>query len=280
MVHMASLCPDMRLLLIAGEVTASAREILEEHDIAVIDGLGNAHVELPGLLFHIEGRRRQQPAARPPTRLSGKAGLVAQTLLLDPDRRWRVNELAQEADVSAGLAHRVLARLEAEHVVAAQGAGPRRTRWVANPTALLDLWTEETAERPTRTLGYLLAQTPTQLIHQLGADLEQSGITYGLTGPAAASLLAPFATAIPVVEVWVAASAAPEDLYRGSGADPVTEGQNVVFLQGNDDSPLVFRRHVDDLWIANPFRVYVDLRQSPRRGPEQADHLRREVIGF
>jgi hypothetical protein len=34
------------------------------------------------------------------------------------------------------------------------------------------------------------------------------------------------------------------------------------------------------VWLANRFRVYVDLRSDPQRGAEQADHLRREAIGF
>jgi hypothetical protein len=78
----------------------------------------------------------------------------------------------------------------------------------------------------------------------------------------------------------VAATAAPEELLDAAGADPVTDGQNVVFLQGKDDTPLAFREEVDDLWVANRFRLYADLRRDPRRGREQADHLRQEVIGF
>jgi hypothetical protein len=32
--------------------------------------------------------------------------------------------------------------------------------------------------------------------------------------------------------------------------------------------------------VVNRFRLYVDLLDDPRRGREQADNLRREVIGF
>lgn len=279
LVHHAQLYPDARFLLIAGETTTDAREILEEHGIAVIDGLGNAHIELPGLMFHIEGRGRQQPH-QGPTRLRGKAGMAAQALLLNPNRDWTVQDLAQEAGIAAGLAHRVLARLEKEGLVAVEGTGPRRVRRVTNPTALLDLWAEEQVDKPVRTTGHLLAQTPQQLIERLGANLGRAGIDYALTGPAGASLVAPFVTAIPVVDVWVTATAAPEELHRGAATDPVTEGQNVVFLQAKDDSPLTFREEMNDVWVANRFRLYADLRRDPRRGREQAEHLRREVIKF
>lgn len=282
LVHYAYERPDMRVLLIAGETTAEARKILEDHGIAVIDGLGNAHIELPGLLFHLEGHRRpeQKAGGTPPTRLKGKAGVVAQVLLLQPDRAWQVKDLAKEAQVSTGLAHRVLARLEDEEIVAAEGTGPKRVRRVTNPTALLDLWAEENVERPRRTLAHLLAQTPQQLIKELGANLGRAGIDYALTGAGAASLVAPFITAVPVAEVWVTATAAPAELYDGAQADPVTDGENVAFLQAKDDTPLVFHEKKKGLWLANRFRLYADLRRDPRRGREQAENLRREVIGF
>ncbi len=274
--------PGTPLLLIAGETTAEARQILQKHGVGVVDGLGNAHIALPGLFFHIEGHRspRRLEVDGPPTRLSGKAGVAVQALLLHPKRAWQVHDVAKEAQISPGFAHRVLARLEAEGIVAVEGNGPNRVRRVTNPTALLDLYAEENVAIPTRTLGYLLAQTPPQLIKQLATNLGRTGTEYALTGAAAASVVAPFVTAIPIVEVWVMEKVAPEELYKGSQAHPVTEGPNVVFLQGKGDGPLVFREKTKDLWVVNRFQLYTDLRRDPRRGQEQADHLRREVIGF
>ncbi|MGH2710984.1 MAG: hypothetical protein ACRDH9_07270, partial [Actinomycetota bacterium] len=94
-------------------------------------------------------------------------------------------------------------------------AGGRRFRRITNPTALLDLWAEETADRPTRPLAHLLAQNSQPLVRELGAGPcppRAAGIDRALTGAAAGSLVAPFITAVPVVEVWVASSAAPEEL--------------------------------------------------------------------
>ena len=278
LVHEADASGDSPMLLIADETTADAREILEQHGIAVADGLGNAHIELPGLLVHMQGHRSRHRAR--PTQLAGKAGVAAQALLLHPERGWQVQELAEEAGVSLGLAHRVLARLSAEGLVAAGGTGRDRVRRVTDPTALLDLWAEEDTYRPRRTLGYLLAQGPQQLLSMLGRSLGRSGVGFAITGAAAASLVAPFITAVPVAEVWVAATAAPERLYEAAGAEPVTDGHNVAFLQARDDTPLTFREQAGGQWVTNRFRLYADLRQDPRRGREQADHLRREVIGF
>jgi hypothetical protein len=179
-------------LLVADQTAAEAREILAERGVGFIEGLQNAHIELPGLPFHIEGRRTEKPArgAAPPTRLRGKAGVAAQALLLQPAREWSVNELAAEAGIAAALAHRVLTRLEREGLVKAEGSGPQRFRTRTNPTALLDLWAEEQADRQRRTAGHLLAQTPQQLVERLGAWLQHAGIDYAVTGAAGANPVA------------------------------------------------------------------------------------------
>jgi hypothetical protein len=276
--HEANARPDTPMLLIAGETTSDARDALQRHGIGVIDGRGYAHIELPGLLFHHEGNRPRQRAW--PTRLNGKAGVAAQALLMHPEREWQVQELAAEAGVSLGLAHRVLARLTEDGVVVADGSGRNRVRRVADPTALLDLWAEENTHQPTRTRAYLLAQSLRQLVGELGHGLDSGPVAYALTGAAGASLVAPFVTAVPVAEVWVTATASAEELCAAVGAEPVADGHNVEFLQARDDTPLAFREQEAGLWVASRFRLYADLRTSPRRGREQADHLRREVIGF
>jgi CBS domain-containing protein len=281
LIQHAKALPDTALLVVADETTAEARAILEQHGIGVVDGLGNAHIELPGLLIHLEGRQQARRPSKPaPTRLRGKAGLAAQALLVHRDKEWQVRDLAEEAGVSVGLAHRVLARLENEGIVISEGAGPKRVRRMSNPTALLDLWTEEQDEHATRTPGFLLARGPRELIRRLAGNLEHAEIEYALTGSAGASLVAPFVTAIPVVELWVRSTASPEELHAGAGTQPVTDGQNVVFLQTRYDGPRAYRERTDDGWVANRFRLYADLRRDPRRGREQAEHLRTEVIGF
>jgi hypothetical protein len=192
-----------------------------------------------------------------------------------------VQDLAEEARVSIGLAHRVLARLEVEGLVTAEGAGPRRVRRVSNPTALLDLWAEENRDRGVRRVrAYRLAREPRELTDAVSAGLATAGIEHAVTGAAAAARLAPFVTAVPVTEVWLGSVAPPEAAATATEAELVETGQNLVFVQANGDEPLAFRRTVDNAWVVNPFRLFFDLRDDPRRGREQADSLRREVIGF
>jgi hypothetical protein len=85
---------------------------------------------------------------------------------------------------------------------------------------------------------------------------------------------------IPVAEIWIASAALPQRVAEVVGAEVVETGHNLVFAQAKGDEPLAFRRKIEGTWIVNPLRLFFDLRADPRRGREQADRLRQEVIGF
>jgi hypothetical protein len=285
-VRQASDRTGAQVLLVAERTTNEARRILREHRVPYVDGSAYAHVELPGLLIHTEGgagpQRETKGAAQLPTKLSGRAGVAAQALLLETTRDWQVRDLAAAAHLSSSLAHRVFVRLEAEGVVEASGVGPKKSRRVTNPSALLDLWAEEAHDRGViRALAFRLARTPSELATGAAAGLDDNDIPYAVTGAAAAAKIAPSITAVPVTEIWVAETLAIDSLLRAVEAEVVDSGHNLVLAQARDDLPLAFRRKAQDgTWMVNPLRLYVDLRNDPRRGREQAEHIRKEVIGF
>ena len=267
------------VVVIAREMTDGAREALAAEGIGTIDGRGNIRLELPGLLVRVDGAARR-PRTKTRATLSGKTSLVAQAMLLDAERSWHVGELAEHAGVSGALAHRVLQRLADLEIVASQGAGPSKRRHLVEPSALFDLWVEENRDRSRRYTAFMLASTTDDVAATVCRGLESAGVTYALTGAAAIARIAPILTSIPVVEVWLEELADPASVCEEIGADQVTSGPNVVLQQERDDVPLAYRTRRDDVWFANVCRLYIDARRDPQRGSEQADHLRREVIGF
>lgn len=271
------------LLLVARTTTEEARRLLEEKGIGVIDTHGNMRVEFPGLFLWTEGTlpATQDVRKEPPVKLTGKAGVAAQALLREPQRKWQVHDLAKEADISVGLAHRVLVRLERENLLEVEGAGPKRIRQVGNPSALLDLWAEEMRDRGVRRLrAFRLGRDPRAQAKILSRALTEAKIEHAVSGPAGAARLAPFVTAIPVADIWVADTLPLNEVAAAAQAEVVQEGHNILLRQVPGDAPLAFRAKVDDVWTVDPFRLFFDLRQEPKRGREQADQLRKEVIRF
>jgi hypothetical protein len=282
--HARQLPDDTHLLVVARTTTEEARRLLEDAGVAIIDAQGNMRVELPGLFVWTEGRPTSAPREKryePPVKLTGKAGVAAQALLLEPLRWWQVHDLANAANVSVGQAHRVLARLERDQLVEVQGGGPKRTRRVSNPTALLDLWAEEMRDRRvTQVRAFRLARDSRAHPQTLSGILAEAKIDHAVTGPAGAARLAPFITSIPVTDIWITETVVLADAVEAVGAEIVDEGHNILLKQAAEDTPLVFHTTVEKVSTVNRFRLYFDLRQDPRRGREQADRLREEVIGF
>ena len=88
-------------------------------------------------------------------------------------------------------------------------------------------------------------------------------------------------TSIPVVDIWITETVNLDLAVEMVGAEILfLEGHNILLRQEPADAPLAFRKRTEGVWTVNPFRLYCDLRRDPRRGKEQADRLRQEVIGF
>jgi len=278
------------LLVVARTTTAGAREILESRGIGYVDAAGNAAIDLPGLHVRTGTFVRSgsfsagaviAPAPEIPAlpRLAGKAGLIAQALILEPERAWTLEAMADRAGVSTALAHRVFTRLERATVLAADGRGPRKTRRVGSPAALLDLWAEESVEpKEQRTPAYALLRGDGA--REVSSRLVKKGLVHAVTGVAAAVRRVPVVTSVLVTEVRVEAARIPGEVAAAAEARLVDEGANLVFVQGPDDAELRYRREVEGVWLAAETRVYLDALRDPRRGVEQAREYRSRVFGF
>jgi hypothetical protein len=248
-----------------------------------MDATGAIRLNLPGLFVWRDEQRRTPKIGVPDKgpKLSGKAGIATQALLREPRRAWSIQDLAHQAGASTGLVHRLLVRLEQEQLIEAQGTGPNKTRVLMKPGPLLDLWAEEMRDRGLHKVrAFRLARDPRQQMDGLGSSLTELSVKHAISGAAAAMRLAPFLTAVPVTDVWVGEEDDLERVARAIGAEPVTEGHNVVLRSARDDTPLAFRTRHDGVWLADVFRVYLDVRSDPQRGREQAARLREEAIGF
>ena len=156
------------LLVVARTTTSGAREILESHGIGYVDAAGNAAIDLPGLHVRTGSLMRSgsftadaviAPAASAPAspRLAGKAGLIAQALILEPERAWTLDAMADRAGVLDRARPSCVHPARAGDGARGRGRGPRKTCRVASPAALLDLWAEEAVEpKERRTPAYAL----------------------------------------------------------------------------------------------------------------------------
>lgn len=267
------------VLLVADRTTNSAREILRSQNVGVVE-TDYASVDLPGLVLRVD---RTDPSrkseSKGQTPLRGKAGIVAQALLLERERDWQVADLAEFTGASAAFAHRVLTRLEREGLVTTVGSGPRKWRKIAEPAGLLDLWAEEMKDRATGKIKlYKLVRSNSELAPSVLRSLRDVGLKYALTGAAAANLIEPSLTAIVNVDIWLSETADTDALARLIDASVVESGHNITILQSPGDEAMVFAQERYLVKVVNTARLYFDLLQDPMRGAEQAERIRRYLL--
>ncbi len=107
------------------------------------------------------------------------------------------------------------------------------------------------------------------------------GLPWASSGWAGAEVLAPFATSVPDMILYVPEGAFDKALERmtDAGATPVDRGGR-VHLRSARDYVFGFARGSEHAPVASPVRVYADLLHVGNRGAEAAEHVRQLAIGF
>src|SRR6266436_821077 len=180
-----SLASDGKVgLVVADRLPRRVREELATAGWAYADGTGAIHIDLPGVLLHIEPDRSTAGGGTRRPAGMGVVGIrVAQCLLGDPSQEWSVADLARRAACAVGEAHRVIVRLEGEGFLESSGRGKTLRRHVRDPGALLDwLATVPSARRVRERLDVsLYARDPIALVTKLSARALEADVPYAVT---------------------------------------------------------------------------------------------------
>lgn len=268
-------------LLAAPRISQSGREFLRSRGIGYCDLGKSFSLQLPWAVYFID---RPPPPGGPRKRrevFRGRTAQVLHALLLEPERAWRLNELAARAGTSSYIALQACTYLEEQFWMERQGKGPHSIRLLREPGALLDAWAQaHSLAQYEAHQYYRWAQSGAELRQALGAALETAGVEYALTLAAAAELMAPFATPSERLAVIVPEATDLMALAEAAALRPVEDGENLLFLRSREASPLLFRQKIAEVWAVSAVQLYLDLCAWPQRGREQAQHLRRERLPY
>jgi hypothetical protein len=254
----------------------SAR-ILKSNNLGYIDLSGNCYLALDNVHIEKEGKRNIRPSTRPLRSLfAPRATRVVRVLLAEPARAWKLEELARAAEVSLGHSHNVIQRLE--ELAWVEHDDRQRIR-LAKPADLLENWAESYTYRENEISSYFV---PARVTRTFMADVARAatvaGQRYAFSLNAGLSLVAP-KTRTPVVHCYLEGD--PTPVVTALGLRPTTEGEGGLHLLTPYD-PGVFHGALEKagLKVVCLPQLYVDLLHYERRGAEQAEHLRREAMGY
>jgi hypothetical protein len=272
-------------MVIARTIPRRERDLLEEAGLSWCDGRGAIHVEWPGVMVHIEGAAHPRVAGRVAERL-GPVGIRAVQVLLEAwEKEWTVTRLAREAAVSVGQAHTVFKALEAERLVTTSGKGPQQRRHLTDRPAALD-WLaglDRARRRPESAATYLYARTPDELLRRFADRASEAGLPYAVTAAAGSQLLgAPVLTQLPVVQVRVGALPAGPALERLGlerlDADEAGRGANLELWTDTGELGTFGATTVNEIRVAPPVRVWLDLARQRGRGADAAQLFREQIL--
>src|SRR6266540_3798977 len=253
----------------------SAR-ILKNNGLGYIDLSGNCSLAFGNVLIEKEGKRNVRPSTRPLRSLfAPRATRVVRVLLSDPGRAWRLEELAKAAGVSLGHSHNVVKRLE--ELAWAVRDDDQRIR-LSKPADLLEAWCESYTYRANEITSYLAPERVTRkFIGEVARVAAGDGRRYAFTLNAGAALLVP-SLRLPAAHCYLEGDPGP--VAQALGLRPAAETDGTLhFLGPYDPGVLHGAFEKGGLKVVCLPQLYADLVHYERRGPEQAEHLRREVMG-
>lgn len=267
-------------IIAAPSISTGGRNLLRQQGIGYFDGGGSLYLPLSNGLYFID---RQPPSGDRRLRsiYKGRSSQVIHLLLARHDRKWHINEMAEEAQVSPYTVHQVFTSLEKQLWIERQGKGPDSVRTLREPAALLDAWSENYSMKQFEFRNYYRwSQSLESLRKGVAEKIEKQGGEYALTLSSGAALVAPFTTNVDRLHFIVPSGLRLEDVVQAAGLKPVEDGANVIFMISREHSPLLLRRRLKGVWVASDVQIYLDLRNWPARGKEQAAHLRKERLSY
>ena len=254
----------------------SAR-ILKSNNLGFVDLSGNCYLAFENVLIEKEGKRNVRPSTRPLRSLfAPRATRVVRVLLIEPGRAWRLEELGKAAAVSLGHSHNVVKRLE--ELAWAVRDDDQRIR-LSKPADLLDAWCESYTYRANEITSYLAPERVTRkFIGEVARVAAGEGRRYAFTLNAGAALLVP-SLRLPAAHCYLEGDPGP--VARALGLRPAAEPDGTLhFLGPYDPGVLHGAFEKGGLKVVCLPQLYADLMHYERRGPEQAEHLRREAMGY
>lgn len=261
-------------LFVAPYLSERSRGICDESRVGYLDFEGNCKIAF-GSLFIERSVPTKPSVARKATGglFTPKATRVLRTLLRDPDRSWKVQDLAEDTGVSIGQISNVRRALINGNWIASEAQGIR----LLEPSKLLDEWKEFYTRPKGESLSFytpLHGDALTRALRETGATNEGSVIAATTT---AARWLAPYLRSS--TEAFYVDGRGLRSLQERLALTPRDRGGNVevtvvsdkgVFLDSIEPAPQIRTTGI--------VQTYLDLTKLGERGQEAAEHLRRRSL--
>lgn len=265
-------------MLVSSYLSPQSREICNDHKVAFLDMCGNAEFVSETLLLSREVERKPVSETRKLRSIfSPKGGAILRTMLLEPDRAWKVKDLAVAADSSIGHVSNIRNALMDNEWIEKNDRGVA----LSQPDMLLQTWRENYRKPRGEFLHgytYLREGELEQTLNELFEDLMQEEyppLVYGRNS--ASQYFAPFLRGTS--RFFYANDLGVRLLEDELDLSYVDRGENIVIQVVNDRG--ILRDSVEvgpRILCTDPITTYLDLWNGNDREREAAEILAQEYF--
>lgn len=264
--------PDVYAIVLAPFLSERSASICKEAGVGYIDFAGNCMLDFGTV--HIRERGRDNPFKsnrKLKSIYQAKSSRVLRVLLSAPSRRWRVEPLSAEADVSLGLVSEVRRELLDREWADTDDDG----LFLTAPESLLTDWVRNYDMGKHDSFACYSPGSVSELEVRLAQTCADHQLRYALAAFSAGARLAPNVRYNRVLAfVQGDALSIAEEL----AANRVASGANLLLYVPFDAGVFYDSRTVDGQCVTSPIQTYLDLRQQRGRGDEAADAVLERVI--
>jgi hypothetical protein len=264
--------PQSYGIVIAPYISERSAEICKQANIGYVDLSGNFWIAFDSIFLSQENMPNKFPTETSLTNLyAPKTERVLRVLLTYPYKNWKTKDLAEEADISLGMITHIRRRLEEEEWVKNQEVGFS----LSHPEALLMDWVNHYNFHDHKRYEFYTMEPLIDLEARVIEICDHVKIKSALTGFSAANYLAPM---VKGQKTTIFISNDVLEIAAEAGLKRVNSGANISLIKPYDTGVFWNREKVQDLQIATPVQVYLDLMQMRGRSEEAANFLFTEVI--
>jgi len=258
-------------IFLAPYISPEAGKILEEAGVGYLDLAGNCLISFDTVYIRQTGAPNLNTQKRELRSMySPKAERILRVLLNEPERIWKLAELAQVAKVSLGQVSNVKKLLLDREWLNISTGGISLTK----PAELLDEWSQAYNFQRNKVQEYYSMDKLPEIEAQLAETCQRLSLDYVLTGFSSAARIA------PMVRYQKASAYVKGDmstLIESLGWKAVSSGANVSLINPYDDGVFYGMHIIDEIAIAAPVQTYLDLQSIRGRGQEAAQAIRKEI---
>ena len=265
-------------MFVATYLSPQARDMCKSHDVAYLDLYDNAHLKFDDVYIDWATADRPKSETRALRSIfKPKAAASLRGLLGQPDRAWRVGELAEESNASLGHVRNVRkALLEREWIEKTDDGVV-----LVQPDSLLEAWRENYLRPTSLTVSGYTHVHGEQLDMILSKHLRKQGQGGRAicARNSAARWIAPYGRASDLT--LYADEAGLERLRHALRMSPVEKRPNATLIQVDDET--MFEDSIEPspgIFCTDHITTYLDLWNGNDRDREAAEFLAEELFSW